>query len=282
MNVDVLSKASRRQQVFCCFVQKVKLMSLVIQFRAPRELWPEGGDCKIAQPYPAKTGLPDWFKNMPAYAATNKKTVKICPPFLEAMVQGYVIPAPVDVIVDIVEEDDGIPTVVQRLRSHLGPEWALPFMGTHDSEQFPNAPWDQKSVLKLRNFWYLETPPGYSCLFVAPFNRDSTELPLNALPGVVETDRYKDVIHFPMLARTEFPIEIKQGTPLVQAIPFRREEWAADIAPATDETYQSIREFQAKYYSGEYRKFPEGDDGSNPETGYGAYQQLVKVQAKYK
>src|SRR5687768_12488793 len=59
-------------------------------------------------PYPATRGVPQWLKDMPmdqplppgsagGSPAEQAPTVKQCPPFLEAMTCGYLIPLPGDV-----------------------------------------------------------------------------------------------------------------------------------------------------------------------------------------
>jgi hypothetical protein len=52
----------------------------------------------IAEPVPAKTVLPDWFRRLPAVdsahvtASDNGLTIKRCMPFLDAMTTGWIIP----------------------------------------------------------------------------------------------------------------------------------------------------------------------------------------------
>jgi hypothetical protein len=52
----------------------------------------------IAEPVPAKTSLPDWFRRLPAIdganvsATNNGLTVKRCMPFLDAMTLGFILP----------------------------------------------------------------------------------------------------------------------------------------------------------------------------------------------
>lgn len=77
--------------------------------------------------------------------------------------------------------------------------------------------------MKFHNYWTIQTPPGWSCLFVAPLNRPA--LPVEILAGVVDTDTYASLINFPFIATGADGVHvIEKGTPLVQIIPFRRSE----------------------------------------------------------
>jgi len=71
-----------------------------LTFRCPSELFG-----LLPAPVPAAQGLPDWLKTMPAeaYNAINDSvgnTVKRCPPFIDAMTSGFLIPLMCDVRVE--------------------------------------------------------------------------------------------------------------------------------------------------------------------------------------
>jgi len=73
--------------------------------------------------------------------------------------------------------------------------------------------------------WIIRTPPGYSTLLVPPMNR--FHIPFLMLSGVVETDNWYLEIHFPAICQLPPNSQylMPRGTPLMQAIPFRREQW---------------------------------------------------------
>ena len=65
---------------------------LTVKFRCPAEL-----DGKLPPPVAANLGLPGWLKAMPtqAFNAVNMReedTIKRCPPFVDAMTRGFLIP----------------------------------------------------------------------------------------------------------------------------------------------------------------------------------------------
>jgi hypothetical protein len=73
---------------------------LNVVFRCPPEL--EG---VLPRPSLALLGLPDWFKAMPASAfssvmQTEQLTVKKCPPFIDAMTHGFLIPLVTDLKIE--------------------------------------------------------------------------------------------------------------------------------------------------------------------------------------
>ena len=74
-------------------------MSIDITFRCP----PEWQDV-LPRPISGRQGLPDWQKTMPSEAHSallgqEVRTVKQCPPFLDAMGGGWMMPLLCDVTV---------------------------------------------------------------------------------------------------------------------------------------------------------------------------------------
>jgi hypothetical protein len=69
---------------------------MTLTFRCPPAL-----EAILPRPIAAVRGLPDWFKTMPAkaFSATTGRdtaTVKKCPPFIDAMIYGFLIPLAID------------------------------------------------------------------------------------------------------------------------------------------------------------------------------------------
>ena len=95
----------------------------------------------------------------------------------------------------------------------------------------------------------LKTPKGYSVLFCHPLNR--FELPFQTFSGVVETDEYNQGTHFPFYIKklnVGEIIIIKKGTPIVQIIPFKRENWKIMHMPFSQKLMDFIQKqnFQLK------------------------------------
>jgi hypothetical protein len=57
------------------------------------------------------------------------------------------------------------------------------------------------------------------------------------LPGIVETDSYHH-INFPTIWHTTKDAVIDRGTPFIQVIPFKRDEFDLDVGQMTDKQIQ--------------------------------------------
>jgi hypothetical protein len=212
-----------------------------LKFRCPGEL--EG---HLPPPVPATLGIPDWLKAMPAkaFSAINtrdEETIKRCPPFIDAMTCGFLIPLLCDIRVENGEItwDNKIP-----------PGGALDFprspIGFHDEGQVAGTPLfeSDRFVIKFHNLWTIEAPEGYAVFFTHPVNR--FDLPFITLSGLVDCDRYTDNwIHFPAhWHNKDFQGVLPKGTPIAQCIPVKRENWIAQTSSFTEEETRRIHELQ--------------------------------------
>jgi len=174
----------------------------------------------IAPPVPAKSHLPDWFRKLPAVsrdqasATNNGLTVKRCMPFLDAMTTGWLVTLAATVRLEITQGG----TVV-----NAGWEFDKTMVSNHGAHQVAGNPKEPSPPCKFHNYWSIRTAPGWSCLFVPPLNRPRQ--PFECVAGVVDTDSYFAEIHFPFFATAPDGVyTIEKGTPLIQAIPIRRDE----------------------------------------------------------
>jgi len=213
--------------------------TMTLTFRCPKEL--EG---RLPPPVPGALGLPAWLKAMPAQALSDLlsseiDTVKRCPPFIDAMTGGFLIPLICDVTVDRGQFtwDDDLPAsgTVGFARSPIG---------LHDSSQVAGTPlFDaDRFMIKFHNLWTIQAPKGYSLLFTHPVNR--FDLPFTTLTGLVDCDLYHDSwINFPAHWKDEaFSGVLSKGTPVAQCFPVRRETWTARTAAFTEEEAERARD----------------------------------------
>lgn len=198
-----------------------------VAFRCPIEL--EG---KLPPPAPAIRGLPVWLKEMPAEAENSltlrpNDTLKRCPPFVDAMALGFLLPLICDVWVD-----RGEFTWVNDLPTGDSVEYPRSPIGFHDASQASGSPFydADQFLIKFHNLWMIDVPEGYALLFTHPFNR--ADLPFTTFTGIIDCDLYRDSwIHFPAQWRdADFKGLLPKGTPIAQCIPIKREDWVADIA----------------------------------------------------
>lgn len=181
----------------------------------------------IPNPVPSIKMAPDYFKAVKPQSNPHPEsgTVKRCVPFLDALSAGYVIPMWCDVYVFARNDEITIDFPQNFAQSNT--------LGTHSADQIPNHPLSKKTFgnmpLKWSNPWVIETDPGVSCLFTSPLNHLETRFKI--LDGVVDTDNYYNNVNFPFLwtgGHGEF--FIPKGTPLVQVIPFRREDQELEVS----------------------------------------------------
>jgi len=199
-----------------------QLNEMTVTFRCTPEL-----ESILPHPIPAVQGLPDWFKALPqktfsASDQTEVMTVKKCPPFIDAMTYGFLIP----LVADLKVEGGEFSWHHEMPASAIANLPCSP-IDFHDSAQVDGTPFfdDDRFVIKFNNFWTIQTPPGYSLLFTHPLNR--VDLPFTTIGGMVDTDRFFDIlINFPARWHDlDFSGVVPKGTPIAQCFPVKREVW---------------------------------------------------------
>jgi hypothetical protein len=193
------------------------------------------GHNDLYPPEPASKLIPEWYKNTDSYAnigGINKldpknetnATIKKCMPVFDAVSSGYILKTPMDLLVQQEIDENGNKYPYYRWPTSPGLEF-------HPKEQAKNYflhKDSQAPVPKFMNDWLIVTPKGYSCLFISPIHHD---IPFVTLSGVVDTDSYKSLINFPfMLKDLSFEGLIPAGTPMIQIIPFKRDNWKMNIS----------------------------------------------------
>jgi len=229
---------------------------MTVTFRCTPELKPI-----LPEPISAVQGLPGWFKAAPQTGIIEADqrevmTVKKCPPFIDAMSYGFLMPLVCDLKVENGEffwdrdmPDDGVSKL---------PHAPIFF---HDNVQATGTPFfeEDRFIIKFMNFWTIEAPPGYSMLFTHPVNR--ADLPFTTITGLVDTDTYTDsLIHFPAHWHdADFSGVLPKGTPVAQCIPVKREKWKSQIEAMSpeaelrlDDTVSSVGR-EAGVYRREFR-----------------------------
>ena len=172
---------------------------------------------------PAKNHIPEWYKKIPKWKNNEmfevgrgfNITVKQCMPFLDSLTSGYMIVLSNDLYV---KNDNGVPLITWResdfppiLRQELSSFDLVP-TGHHPTEFV----W-QSGVANT-------IPIGYSLLFTHPLNRH--DLPFTTLSGIVDGGLVMNPKgQIPFFVKENFEGIIPQGTPIIQMIPYRQENW---------------------------------------------------------
>lgn len=178
------------------------------------------------EPKAASKSLPDWYKKIPGHNVAakdfrirdkNNATVKKCIPFFDAMTSGYIIPLPVDLWIST---DDSGEKIFHWADSNQK------IVEFHDGDQVKGYPYGGKNLRYAPKFispWRVVTPKKYSLLYMTPAHRD---LPFKIIEGIVDTDSFSNSVNFPFLLNDEnFEGMIPAGTPMVQIVPVKRENW---------------------------------------------------------
>lgn len=177
-------------------------------------------------PVLASSFLPDWYKRMENYSDGTKivnpktgnlnTTIKSCMPVFDILSAGYLFLNQVEI--NFVKNSDGYDV-----------SWSsntLNAIESHPPAQYQtlNVPGEYHNwAYKFINPWIMQTPKGYSTLFMQPAHRD--DLPFQVLPAIVDTDRHPKPVNFPFFIRKDFEGILPMGIPIMQAIPFKRDEW---------------------------------------------------------
>jgi hypothetical protein len=200
-------------------------------------------------PVPAKDAIPEWFKKAPSYINGVKQayaddrgftsaTVKKCMPVFDAITAGYILYTPADL--EITNVDGG--------KFFKWPDKDL--VSFHDATQVPDHPQTSKNenpLPKWNNPWVVQTPEGYSSLFITPVHRPSV---FQIFEGVVDTDSYLAAVQFPfMLKDLSWHGTIPAGTPMAQVIPFKRDSFQIEILRGQDIKDNALNRVHARLKS---------------------------------
>lgn len=210
-------------------------------------------------PIPAKLNIPEWFKNL-EHNLLNR-TVKGCMPFLDSLTAGYILKMPQDFYirhnVDNKNEKgeefkDSFQTFGLHSQSQLLNAKSINLnseIDVHSLKQVEGSSFIEKNknlpFYKIINPWKIKTPKGYSCLFVPPLNNSDDRFSI--ISGIVDTDTYINEINFPIIINGDkYPVletTIKKGTPYVQIIPFKRDNWKMILKPRKQKEVQNSKLF---------------------------------------
>jgi len=196
------------------------------------------------RPYPAIKTLPKWFKDQVPYENnrwvndetiairdyTSNATFKKCVPLLDSMSSGYIVPLFADVQVKSAE----VPEIYWKT---INPVFQMHGLGT--KKMVPPEGYNSQ-VFKYLNCWIPQTPKGYSCLITSPFGHN--DLVFRAIPAIVDTDSSTLELVFPVWVKDNFDGIVEKGTPVVQIIPFKRDDWDSTFDYFENDVYKKIIE----------------------------------------
>jgi len=172
----------------------------------------------LPRPVPAREALPRWLSDMPRHVFSDThgadvRTVKHCPPFIDAMSYGFVIPLPCDVTVNrgALSWDWDIPPPAAGMHPRSPISFHVPAQVVGTPLHAPG-----QVIVKFNSFWTVQLEPGWSLFAAHPANR--ADLPFRLLSGLVDADRFHDVgILFPAVwLDPGFEGVLPRGMPVAQ------------------------------------------------------------------
>jgi hypothetical protein len=181
-----------------------------------------------AQIKPSKFFIPSWYKNEKKFESgmslpkrlPYSQTFKNCTVFSDSLTTGYIIPLSVDISV---EQTEGGPVITWN-------DANVKFLELRDKAANQNLPtpkghsdnhyvWQTKHLFKI--------PKGYSALLTHPLNR--YDLPFITLSGIIDGEMVVHEGNIPVYFNLDFEGVIEAGTPILQLILFKTENWKNEI-----------------------------------------------------
>lgn len=216
----------------------------------------ENAESALEMPKPAVEYIPQWYKNAKSYLDPSGKkaptlddtpyaTVKRCMPLWDLMTAGYIITTPYDIYI---RQINGKPYFQWGIKEAV----AFQVM-----EQFQNHPYsrDINYAVRVVHPWSIKTPKGWSILVCEPQHHEPG--PMICANGIVDTDEYSLPFNmFFKLRDPNFEGMIPAGTPFIQVIPFKRENWTSKLGGEKEkkQAYSDRDKFFTVFFD-RYRKF---------------------------
>jgi hypothetical protein len=221
-----------------------KIIEFVSYDEGSVEHWP---------PVPASKMIPDWYKDIPTWL--NKEegyihtdgvpSIKRCIPVRDYLTSGYIIRNVFHINSRVSNDEMGY-TRLEGMCNNSE------YLAAHPHQQCPIKIDNKKyHYFKFVQPWKVITPPGYSCMFFQPFYTFNDKFTL--FPAIVDTDKHEDSVNFVGIAKQDF--EIFPGDPLMVVMPFKRDDWRADIKYYDYKSDSIYRIFTKKFWHGTYAKY---------------------------
>ena len=191
-------------------------------------------------PSPIIKAMPKWFREADRFAKNpitgdfwigpdkgKIPTWKACPALFDIMGTGYTLYTPCDIefyinekgTIDLKIED-------QRYKPFCSSRQPMP--------QFEHPNGFYKDHFAWFPEWAVKVPDGYSVLYSNPFNR--YDLPFMTVSGIIDNDKVNLPGTMPFFLRDGWTGVLPAGTPYVQLLPFKREDWSSELVFEDRET----------------------------------------------
>jgi hypothetical protein len=214
-------------------------------------------------PEPAINALPRWYRDMPKFFNIDPNrevptrdfgTIRACPAVNDIMASGYVLYLPGDIFIDATGEEVrfNVGTFGNGSRIY---EAGFELISLHDpvsTKGYQSMFEFHEQTLKWQTYWGIRTDEGYSTMFVHPFHR--TDLPFYCASAIVDTDKFGTRSPYAFFIKKGFKGIIPRGTPMLQVIPFKREDWQMQIVEPDRKDYHRNQQRIASTFTQPYKK----------------------------
>lgn len=219
------------------------IINSIIKFTSSRP-WLNNESASL--PTPAQSVIPKWYRDADRFAknpitgnyynATKEMcpfpkegttddygkipTWKACPAIMDGFSTGYVLKTPCDIT--FFKNANGVIDV--KIHDNRHQDFC--------SKRSPMAQFEHPQGYYKDHFawypdWGLQVPEGYSCLYMTPMNR--FDLPFLNTTGVVDNDKVFLSGTFPFFIVDGWEGTLPAGTPYMQILPFKREDWSHEV-----------------------------------------------------
>lgn len=190
----------------------------VLKYECPEDIYPN----LIS---PAQKHIPEWYRKMPRWEPKfmfqnmlQDSSIKLCMPFLESLMCGYMITLPYDLYV---KNNNGDPYLTWRDGTKHPPRWRE---SVSNDGLVPYGHYPREYIWDCSVSYTL--PKGYSALFTHPLNR--YDLPFTTISAVIDGGLVMAPHgNAPFYIKNGFEGMIEKGTPIAQIIPFKHEDWTS-------------------------------------------------------
>ena len=218
-------------------------------------------------PLPATNHIPAWYRSQKLFSngenewfKANKKdpsfvgTYKLCVPVVDSISAGYIVSTSADIVVENMSVDGYSPKFSWKTSNQL--------VDTPDGlehKSFGNYPIPDGYSGFLTRWvldWQIITPPGYSLWITHPSHR--FDLPFLSVNGFVDTDKHPSPLKIPFFLKYGFEGIIPSGTPMIQVIPIKRDNWVSKKTNYVEKyamvaynliAEKVVRSYKIKYWS---------------------------------
>lgn len=212
-------------------------------------------------PVSAKEVIPKWYSGASKYEKDINGdpvlnylggklfTYKACPALLDLFLSGYFLTTPCDLTFYRDENQKYNVKTEKGYEDFCGPRPAM--------KDFEVPYGHMKEHFHWYPNWAPRLPEGYSALYVSPLNR--FDLPFITVAGIIDNDKMDTPGLIPFFLKEGFEGVIPAGTPYVQILPFKREDWEMQIKHHNYQEILKRHQDQAQLYrtkdGGQYKKF---------------------------